>query len=138
VEARGVGRHEGWAVAVAGAAVTDWYDWYNLADMNVWSGYGLGGSPWLNDNAQAYWNQSPMKYAHNIRTPMLILPNTLDPRVSVTQCYKLFHALKDNEVAVKFVAYPIPGHFPQDPIHVRDIYDRWIDWIEKHFAVRDG
>jgi dipeptidyl aminopeptidase/acylaminoacyl peptidase len=118
---------------VAGAAVTDWFDWYNLADMNIWSGYGLGGSPWLNDNDQGYWDQSPIKYAPKIRTPTLILSNTGDPRVTVTQSYKLYHALKDNGVPVQFIAYPIPGHFPADPVHRRDVYRRWIAWIENHF-----
>jgi dipeptidyl aminopeptidase/acylaminoacyl peptidase len=34
---------------------------------------------------------------------------------------------------VRFVAYPVPGHFPADPIHRRDILRRWIDWIAEHF-----
>lgn len=123
----------GWRAAMAGAAVTDWFDWYNLADYNVWAGYGLGGSPWLNDNAENYWRQSPIAYAHQIRTPTLILSTTGDPRVTVTQSYKLYHALKDNGVPVKFIAYPVSGHFPPDPIHQRDVYRRWVDWIEEHF-----
>ena len=122
-----------WRVAMAGAAVTDWFDWYNMADMNTWAGFGLGGSPWLNDNAMNYWRQSPIAYAHNIRTPTLILSNTGDERVTVSQSYKLFHALKDNNVEVQFVAYPIPGHFPGDPVHQRDLWRRWIDWIAVHF-----
>ena len=65
--------YQGWKAAVAGAAVTDWFDWYNMADMNTWAGFGLGGSPWTNDNAMNYWKQSPMAYAHQIRTPTLIL-----------------------------------------------------------------
>jgi dipeptidyl aminopeptidase/acylaminoacyl peptidase len=128
------GHYQGWAAAVAGAAVTDWFDWYDLADMNVWAGYGLGGSPWLNDNAANYWKQSPIAYAHKIRTPTLILSDTEDPRVTVTQSYKLYHALKDNGVQVQFIAYPIPGHFPADPVHQRDVFRRWIDWIDRHFA----
>jgi dipeptidyl aminopeptidase/acylaminoacyl peptidase len=126
--------HGGWTASVAGAAVTDWFDWYNLADINVWSGLGLGGSPWLNGNAANYWNQSPMKYAHQIKTPTLILANTGDPRVTISQSYKLYRALKDNRVPVKFVAYPISGHFPQDPVHLRDLHRRWIDWIDRHFT----
>ena len=90
--------------AVAGAAVTDWFDWYNLADMNTWAGFGLGGSPWRNDNAMNYWSQSPMAYAHQIKTPTLILSTTGDPRVTVTQSYKLYHALKDNGTPVQFIA----------------------------------
>ena len=120
-----------WKAAVAGASVTDWFDWYNLADLNRWSGYGLGGSPWLNDNAENYWRQSPIAYAHQIETPMLILHNTKDPRVTVTQSFKLFYNLKDRGVETEFIAYPLPGHFPQDPVHRHDVYRRWIQWIKE-------
>lgn len=126
--------YQGWKAAVAGAAVTDWFDWYNLADMNVWSGFGLGGSPWKNDNAMNYWRQSPMAYAHQIRTPTLILSTTGDPRVTVTQSYKLYHALKDNGTPVQFIAYPTGGHFPPDPVHQRDVRRRWFEWIARHFG----
>jgi len=126
--------YQGWAAAVAGAAVTDWFDWYNLADMNTWAGFGLGGSPWLNDNAMNYWRQSPMAYAHQIKTPTLILSTTGDPRVTVTQSYKLYHALKDNGTPVKFIAYPVGGHFPPDPVHQRDVRRRWVEWIAQHFG----
>lgn len=124
--------YHGWKAAVAGAAVTDWFDWYNMADLNKWSGLGLGGSPWLNNNAEKYRRQSPITYAHQIKTPTLIMSNTLDPRVSVSQSYKLFHNLKDNGVETKFIAYPISGHFPQDPVHTKDVYRRWIEWIKTH------
>jgi dipeptidyl aminopeptidase/acylaminoacyl peptidase len=126
--------YQGWKAAVAGAAVTDWFDWYNLADMNTWAGFGLGGSPWTNDNAMNYWKQSPMAYAHQIKTPTLILSTTGDPRVTVTQSYKLYHALKDNGTTVQFIAYPVGGHFPPDPVHQRDVYKRWVDWIAKYFG----
>ncbi len=124
---------DGWAVAMAGAAVTDWFDWYSMADMNTWAGYGLGGSPWLNDNARNYWRQSPMAYAHQIRTPTLILSATGDERVTVSQSYKLYHALKDNGVEVQFIVYPVSGHFPPDPVHQRDVRRRWVEWIAQHF-----
>lgn len=126
--------YDGWTVAMAGAAVTDWFDWYSMADMNTWAGFGLGGSPWLNDNAMNYWRQSPMAYAHQIRTPTLILSATGDERVTVSQSYKLYHALKDNGVEVKFVVYPVSGHFPPDPVHQRDVRSRWVEWIADHFA----
>lgn len=130
--------YDGWAAAVAGAAVTDWFDWYSMADMNVWAGFGLGGSPWLNDNAMNYWRQSPMAYAHRIRTPTLILSTTGDERVTVSQSYKLYHALRDNGVEVRFIAYPVSGHFPPDPVHQRDVYRRWLQWIADHFAGAGG
>ena len=125
--------YEGWAAAVAGAAATDWFDWYNTGDYNVWSGFALGGSPWLNDNAMKYWQQSPIAHAHQIRTPTLILSNTGDERIPISQSYKLYHALKDNKVEVQFIAYPVPGHWPGDPVHARDVRRRWLNWIADHF-----
>ncbi|MEJ2542042.1 MAG: prolyl oligopeptidase family serine peptidase [Gemmatimonadota bacterium] len=69
-----------------------------------------------------------------MRTPTLILSTTGDERVTVSQSYKLYHALKDNGVEVRFVAYPVPGHFPPDPVHQRDVYRRWMDWIVERFG----
>jgi len=50
-------------------------------------------------------------------------------RVTVTQSYKLYRALKDNGVMVKFIAYPVPGHSPADPIRARDVWRRWVAWL---------
>jgi len=80
-----------------------------------------------------FWRQSPIAYAHQIRTPTLILSDTGDERVPVGQSYELYHALKDNNVEVKFIAYPVPGHWPGDPVHARDVRRRWIEWIAVHF-----
>ncbi len=118
-----------WKAGVAGAAVTDWFDWYSMADLNIWSGLGLGGSPWTNDNAENYRKQSPITYAHKIKAPTLILSNTYDERVTVSQSYKLFHNLKDNGVETQFIAYPLKGHFPGDPVNQMDVFERWIGWI---------
>jgi dipeptidyl aminopeptidase/acylaminoacyl peptidase len=49
--------------------------------------------------------------------------------VTTTQAYKLYHALKDNNVPVKFIAYPVPGHSPADPIRSRDVFRRWTAWL---------
>lgn len=128
-----IGNYQVWKAAVTGATVTDWFDYYNTSDANVWAGYGLGGSPWRDGNADAYWRQSPISHAHRARTPTLILSNTGDRRVTVSQSYKLYHALEDNGVEVEFVAYPVDAHMPVDPVHERDIRRRWIDWIARHF-----
>jgi dipeptidyl aminopeptidase/acylaminoacyl peptidase len=125
--------YAGWRAAVAGAAVTDWTDWYDFGEMNVWAGEGLNGSPWRGDNLSNYWRQSPIIYANKIKTPMLILSDTGDSRVPITQSYKLYHALKDNEVPVQFIAYAVDGHFPGNPVDQRDVVSRWVDWIDQHF-----
>src|SRR5262249_15888845 len=71
-----------------------------------------------------------------IKTPTLLLHDTGDARVTITQSYSLFHALKDNGVEVKFFAYPVGGHFPGDPVRQMDVYRRWTEWLRQHFKRR--
>ncbi len=121
-----------WKAAVAGAAVTDLVDQYALGDANVRRGAALGGSPYVDGRLANYIKQSPITYASKIRAPTLILSDTGDYRVTVTQSYKLFHVLKDNGVETQFIAYPIGGHSPADPVRMRDVDRRWVAWLEAH------
>ncbi len=67
-----------------------------------------------------------------MKTPTLIMHDTGDARVTVTQGYSLFHALKDNGVPVKFIAIPVPGHFPGDPVRQMDVYRYWVEWMDQY------
>jgi len=126
-----IGHYQIWKTAVAGASVTDWNEDYNLSDMGVLFRYGFKGSPWLGYRND-YVAQSSIAAASQIRTPTLILSDTGDSRVPITESYQLYHALKDNGVPVKFVAYPVPGHFPGDPVRSQDVYRRWLDWLDQY------
>jgi dipeptidyl aminopeptidase/acylaminoacyl peptidase len=129
-----IGNYTGWRVAVAGAAVTDWMDQYNLGDANVRRASAFGGSPWTDPKRmQAFMDQSPITYVSKIRTPTLVMTNMEDYRVPPTQSFKLYHALKDNGVPTKFIGYPIFGHNANDPVRSRDVQRRWIGWIEQYF-----
>ncbi len=127
-----IGHYNFWKAAVAGAPVTDLYDEYNLSDGNVTGHYSFKGSPYVGNNLKDYRAQSPITYWANIKTPTLLLHDTGDARVTITQSYSLFHALKDNGIEVKFFAYPVGGHFPGDPIRQMDVYRRWTDWLDQH------
>ena len=125
-----IGHYDFWKTAVAGAAVTDFTDQYNLADFNVQARWSFGGSPWTEGREKAYLDQSPITYASKIKTPTLILSTTGDIRVPVTQSYRLYHALKDNGVPTRFIAYPVSGHFPGDPVRARAVWRDWIGWLD--------
>jgi dipeptidyl aminopeptidase/acylaminoacyl peptidase len=127
---------ERWKAAVAGAAVTDWMDQYNYGDSNVRRGSAFGGSPWTDpDRLNRYREQSPIHYAAKIKAPTLILSDTGDYRVPITQSFQLYHALRDNHITTQFIAYPVGGHSPTDPVHSRDVDRRWMDWLEKYLAL---
>jgi dipeptidyl aminopeptidase/acylaminoacyl peptidase len=127
-----IGHYQIWKAAMAGAPVTDMYDEYNLSDGNVSGRYGFRGSPYVGDNLKDYRAQSPIAYAEHMKTPTLIMHDTGDARVTVTQGYALYHALKDNGVPVKFIAFPIPGHAPGDPVRRLEMYRRWVEWMDRY------
>jgi dipeptidyl aminopeptidase/acylaminoacyl peptidase len=132
-----LGHYPIWKAGVAGAAVTDLLDQYNLSDSS--GGRGGNGSPWVNPDAMERMRaQSPITYASKIKAPTLIMSDTGDYRVTITQSFKLYHALKDAGVTTTFIAYPIPGHNPSDPVRQRDVQRRWLGWLETYLSTTPG
>ena len=128
-----IGHYHIWKAAVSGAASNSRADAYNLSDHGVKWRFMAGGSPWKKENAKAYEEQSPITYATAITTPTLILHNTGDPRVPVTNAYAMYHALKDNGVSVKFIAVPVAGHFIDvSPVRESDVLHYWLDWLDQY------
>jgi dipeptidyl aminopeptidase/acylaminoacyl peptidase len=125
---------DAWKAAVAGAPVTDVVDQYATADNNRIRAGQYGPSPFVGDNMASYSRQSPIFQAWKARAPTLIMSDVGDWRVTIPQAYKLYRALSDNNVPVKFVAFPIPGHNPADPIRDRDRWRRWVDWLKSHLG----
>ncbi len=123
-----IGHYPIFKAAVSGAAVNSFVDSYNLGDFNIQRRH-TWGSPYVGDNMKRYLEQSPITYAGNIKTPTLILSNTGDARVPVTESFAMFRALRDNDVTARFIAYPLSGHSPEDPVHQMDVDRRWVEWF---------
>ncbi len=123
-----------WKAAVAGAPVTDIVDQYTTADSNRIRAFQYGPSPFVGDNMASYSRQSPIFQAWRARAPTLIMADVGDWRVTIPQAYKLYRALSDNKVPVQFIAYPVPGHSPADPIRARDVWRRWVSWLQPRLA----
>jgi dipeptidyl aminopeptidase/acylaminoacyl peptidase len=126
-----IGHYPIFKAAVSGAAVNNLVDQYVLGD----GGPGrrlTWGSPYKGENLKKYVDQSPITYAKDIKTPTLILSDTGDVRVPVVQSYQLFRALRDNEVPVRFIAYPVSGHGPEDPLRQVDIEKRYLEWFGQY------
>ena len=127
-----IGHYPIFKAAVSGAAVNNLVDQYVLGD-NDRSRRLTWGSPYKGkDNIRKYVEQSPITYASDIKTPTLIMSDTGDVRVPVTQSYQMYRALRDNDVPVKFIAYPVGGHSPEDPLRSIDIEKRYVDWFARY------
>ncbi|HKO55627.1 MAG TPA: S9 family peptidase, partial [Thermoanaerobaculia bacterium] len=126
-----IGHYPIFKAAVSGAAVNNLLDQYVLGDNG--GGRRLTwGSPFAAENIKKYVEQSPITYAKNIKTPTLIMSDTGDVRVPVTQSYQMYRALRDNGVPTKFIAYPVSGHSPEDPLRQLDIEKRYVQWFTEY------
>jgi dipeptidyl aminopeptidase/acylaminoacyl peptidase len=62
-----------------------------------------------------------------------MLSDVGDARVPIPESYELFRALQDLHKPVEFYAYPIDGHYPDDPVRADDVLRRWVNWFAVHF-----
>jgi dipeptidyl aminopeptidase/acylaminoacyl peptidase len=129
-----VGHANFWRAAVSGAAVNDWYQQTFLADINenFSQTFFAGALPFSKSGRALYAAESPITYASRVKTPTLILSDTRDQRVPVSQAYSFYQALRANGVTVKFTAFPRYGHFPSDPVGREQVLRAWTGWFERY------
>ena len=117
---------------MAGAAVIDLVDDYNLNDLSLFI-RAYGDTLSFAKDLELLKEQSPLTYVDNMNTPLLLLSNTGDVRVPVTQSYKLYNALRERGKDVRMVLWPVAGHFPADPWRARDVDQKWASYFEERF-----
>ena len=106
-------------------------DWPPLED-----GYWPGNT-W--DRPHRLWEQSPLRYAANIHTPLLLIHSEGDLRCPIGQAEELFTALKWLDREVVFVRYPQETNHAltwSGPPDLRlDRLRRVSEWLGQHFGM---
>jgi dipeptidyl aminopeptidase/acylaminoacyl peptidase len=128
-----ISRYHIWSAAVSGASVDDWITDYGVADDSDSDRTLFHGSPFVGGNAAEYRKASAISYVRDVTTPLLIISDVGDNRDPFATSSMYYRALRDNGKTVTFVAYPVDGHFPGDPVRQADVYARWIEYIAQHF-----
>lgn len=103
-----VGHTNRFKAAVTQRSISNWISFYGVSDI------GYYFSEWqikadLND-IETLWKHSPLAYASNIETPLLILHGEKDYRCPIEQAEQLFIALKKQKKTTKFVRFPESNH----------------------------
>jgi dipeptidyl aminopeptidase/acylaminoacyl peptidase len=124
-----ISKYHVWRAAVSGASVNDWYTDYGTADDSDADKALFHGSPYVGNGAAEYRRASSITYARDVTTPVLILSDVGDNRDPFASSSMYYHALRDNGKDATFVAYPVEGHFPSDPVRTADVYARWIGFF---------
>ncbi|MCZ6915702.1 MAG: prolyl oligopeptidase family serine peptidase [Gemmatimonadetes bacterium] len=127
----------------SGAGTSNWISMYAQSDVQRNRQYYLGDDlPYLNHDA--YWEQSPMKYITNAKTPTMIHVVEGDPRVPSPQSVELHMGLKKLGVDTELFMYPGRSHGIPDPRNrlVKAVSEMaWMDYyvrgIGEKFVWRD-
>jgi dipeptidyl aminopeptidase/acylaminoacyl peptidase len=127
-----ISKYHIWRAALSGASVNDWVTDYGTADDPSADKALFHGSPFVGNNAAEYRRASSITYAKDVTTPVLIVSDVGDNRDPFATSSMYYRALRDNGKDATFLAYPVEGHFPGDPVRQLDLYGRWIDWFASH------
>jgi dipeptidyl aminopeptidase/acylaminoacyl peptidase len=104
-----VGHSERFKAAVIAAPVTELASFYGTSDIGVnFSEVQFGGK--RGDNLAWYIRHSPLTYAGNVNTPVLLIHGEDDLRVVIEQSEQYFVALKRAGKTVEFVRLPQTSH----------------------------
>ncbi|OFW43835.1 MAG: hypothetical protein A3J29_14965 [Acidobacteria bacterium RIFCSPLOWO2_12_FULL_67_14b] len=126
-----------------GAGTMNWISMYAQSDVQRNRQFYLGNKlPY--DDFDAYWNQSPLKYIKNAKTPTMIHVVEGDPRVPSPQSIELHMALKQLGVPTELYMYPGNTHGIPDARNqlVKSVsemawMDHYVRGMGKKFSWRD-
>jgi dipeptidyl aminopeptidase/acylaminoacyl peptidase len=104
-----VGRSNRFRAAVTQRSVVDLAAFAGTSDIGFQDSYEFGGHSW--DNPEGYAFMSPITYADNIRTPLLIMHNEGDLRCAIEQAEQLYARIKlRGKAPVEFWRFPEEFH----------------------------
>jgi dipeptidyl aminopeptidase/acylaminoacyl peptidase len=119
--------------AVAGIPLTDLALSYTLTQSPNIQRRFFGAKP-LADNQEVFEQQSPIRYARSMHTPLLLIAGLKDTQAPYTQTIEFFKILREQGKPAALLAYPNSGHGPDTPRGTLD----WIAHIAGWFAVHGG
>lgn len=125
--------------ASAGAALTNMISMYSLVYKNSGStnqaifessqGRFLGA---YNDHWEAYVRNSPVFFAKNVKTPLLMLQNDVDGAVDYTQGVEYFNTLRRAGKDVIMLEYPGENHGLVKKPNQKDYMQRMKEFFDFH------
>ncbi|MGE5654072.1 MAG: alpha/beta hydrolase family protein, partial [Bacillota bacterium] len=116
--------------ACAGAPVVDMNSDYGTADITWSNEHEYGGRPWV--EAEHLLKHSPLSYAGQVETPLLLLHGEGDLRCPIIQSEEFYMALKRQGKTVYMVRYPGEYHGPRRHLHRLDRYQRILAWFDHY------
>lgn len=104
-----VGQTHMFRAAATQRSISNWLSFYGTSDIGYhFSKDQTDGHP--NLDTSKLWDQSPIKYAMNINTPLLFIHSDQDYRCPIEQAMQLYTILKERNVQSKLVWFKGETH----------------------------
>ena len=129
-----IGQTNRFKAAVAENPITDLFSRYGTADMGPWGSLSeLGGKP--HEVPEVYRRGSPVTYAHNCKTPTLLIQCEEDYRCPAGQAEQFYGHLKANGCTVEMLRIPAQSHVASitGPVRVQKAQNEaLLEWMQRH------
>ena len=120
--------------AVAQRGVYNISSFYGASDVPLLMSNEFDAEPWANHDV--YWDNSPLKYAADIKTPLLLIHSEYDFRVPIEQAEQLFAWVRRaTDTPVHMLRYPREGHELSrsgEPGHRVSRLTEMINWFDRY------
>lgn len=103
-----VGHTNRFKAAVTQRSISNWVSFYGVSDIGYYFSEWQHGADMT--NVERLWDFSPLKYAKNVETPLLILHSENDLRCPMEQAEQLFITLKSMGKETELVRFPNADH----------------------------
>jgi dipeptidyl aminopeptidase/acylaminoacyl peptidase len=131
-----IGHTDRFEAAVTQRSITNLISKFGTTDNGPEQAESDGaGTPW--SNVRRFWESSPIAYAHQIHTPLLIEHADLDHRCALEQAEQLFAALRWLGREVELVIFEGESHGMSRrgrPGNRIERLHRMIGWFKKHLG----
>lgn len=129
-----VGHTDRFKSAVSQRGVYNLSSFYGTSDVPILISNEFDSEPW--DGFEKWWDHSPLKYAPNITTPLLLIHAENDFRVPIEQAEQLFAWVRRaTDTPVHMLRYPREGHELSrsgEPDHRVSRLTEMVNWFDKY------
>ena len=120
--------------AIGHAGISDWFSFFGQTDIPNLLEFGFGGLPSASKATYEKW--SPIEFAANVKTPLLITHGENDLRVPIPQADQYYRLLKKLGKTVEFLRYPREGHGIAEPMHRLHLDAEQEKWFAEYVLKR--
>jgi len=129
-----IGQTDRFKAAVSQRGVYNMNSMYGTTDIPSFMTSWWQAEPW--QDHEKLWDNSPLKYAPNIKTPTLIIHSENDFRVPIEQGEQLFAWIRRaTDTPVKLLRYPREGHELSrsgEPQHRISRLTEMLNWFKQY------